>query len=547
MNFEFSGHNLTGREKFLQRLFEILPGLVSWSIILGMLGLSFLKPIIAAVIIIAFDLYWFLKLIYLTIFLVISYGRLSIEKETNWMERVGKVDNIDSFIAELSVRAVSSSFKEKLSLLFARKTLEKIKKHGAVLPPSENVHHLVIIPIATETRDIVEPGIQSIKDSTFPSERILVVLTVEERSREEVKRDVYAIRDAYKKDFLDLIVNVHKDGIPGEARVKGANATSAAKVAAAYLSSNGISFENVVVSCFDSDTVVHREYFACLTYSFITCPERTRASFQPIPVYYNNIWDVPGFARVLETGSSFFQLIEATNPEKMVTFSSHSMSFKALVETGYWPVDMISDDSAIFWKSYIKFNGAYKVVPMYTTVSMDIVAAKTWWKTIINEYKQKRRWAWGVENFPIVMRGFLKNNKISFYNKARLAFKLFEGHIAWATWAFLLTIIGWLPAIFAGRAFQHTVLYYNAPRIAGTIFNLAGFSLLISIILSICLLPKQKVKHPFLQRIGFAFQWILVPVIYLFLSAIPALDAQTRLMLGKRMEFWVAEKGHKRV
>lgn len=547
MNFEFSGHNLTGREKFLQRLFEILPGLVSWSIILGMLGLSFLKPIIAAVIIIAFDLYWFLKLIYLTIFLVISYGRLSIEKETNWMERVGKVDNIDSFIAELSVRAVSSSFKEKLSLLFARKTLEKIKKHGAVLPPSENVHHLVIIPIATETRDIVEPGIQSIKDSTFPSARILVVLAVEERSREEVKRDVYAIRDAYKKDFLDLIVNVHKDGIPGEARVKGANATSAAKVAAAYLSSNGISFENVVVSCFDSDTVVHREYFACLTYSFITCPERTRASFQPIPVYYNNIWDVPGFARVLETGSSFFQLIEATNPEKMVTFSSHSMSFKALVETGYWPVDMISDDSAIFWKSYIKFNGAYKVVPMYTTVSMDIVAAKTWWKTIVNEYKQKRRWAWGVENFPIVMRGFLKNNKISFYNKARLAFKLFEGHIAWATWAFLLTIIGWLPAIFAGRAFQHTVLYYNAPRIAGTIFNLAGFSLLISIILSICLLPKQKVKHPFLQRIGFAFQWILVPVIYLFLSAIPALDAQTRLMLGKRMEFWVAEKGHKRV
>ncbi|MBL7158318.1 MAG: hypothetical protein ISS91_02295 [Candidatus Omnitrophica bacterium] len=547
MNFEFSRYNLKERDAFLQRLFEILPGLVSWSVILGMLALSFLKPIIAAVIIIAFDLYWFLKLIYLTIFLVISYGRLSIEKNTNWMERVGKVDNVDSFIAELSSRAASSSFKEKLSLLFARKTLEKIKRQGAVLPPSESVHHLVIIPIATETQDIVEPGIQSIKDSTFPSMRILIVLAVEERASEEVKKGVYAIRDAYKKDFLDLIVNVHKDGLPGEARVKGANATSAAKVAAAYLSSNGISFENVVVSCFDSDTVVHREYFACLTYSFITCAERTRASFQPIPVYYNNIWDVPGFARVLETGSSFFQLIEATNPEKMVTFSSHSMSFKALVEAGYWPVDMISDDSAIFWKSYMRFDGAYKVVPMYTTVSMDIVAAKTWWETIVNEYKQKRRWAWGVENFPILMRGFLKNKKISFYNKARLAFKLFEGHIAWATWAFLLTIIGWLPAIFAGRAFQHTVLYYNAPRIAGTIFNLAGFSLLISIVLSICLLPKQKVKHPFLQRIGFAFQWLLVPVIYLFLSAIPALDAQTRLMLGKRMEFWVAEKGHKRV
>ena len=27
------------------------------------------------------------------------------------------------------------------------------------------------------------------------------------------------------------------------------------------------------------------------------------------------------------------------------------MSFTALVEIGYWPVDMISDDSAVFWKA----------------------------------------------------------------------------------------------------------------------------------------------------------------------------------------------------
>jgi len=67
------------------------------------------------------------------------------------------------------------------------------------------------------------------------------------------------------------------------------------------------------------------------------CPDRLCASFQPVPVYHNNIWHVPGFARVVETGSSFYQLIECTNPEKLVTFSSHSMSFKALVEVNYWP------------------------------------------------------------------------------------------------------------------------------------------------------------------------------------------------------------------
>ncbi|OGW75016.1 MAG: hypothetical protein A2Z72_04445 [Omnitrophica bacterium RBG_13_46_9] len=339
-----------------------------------------------------------------------------------------------------------------------------------------------------------------------------------------------------------MLFVLHKDGVPGESRVKGANVTYAAKKAAGYLTEKGISFENVIASCFDSDTVINPEYFACLTYNFMICPDRYRSSFQPIPVYHNNIWDVPGFARVLEAGSSFFQLIEATNPEKLVTFSSHSMSFKALVDAGYWPVDMISDDSAIFWKAYIRFDGKYRVIPMYTTVSMDIVAGNSWWKTVINEYKQKRRWAWGVENFPIVMRGFMTNRGISFYNKFRLSLKLIEGHIAWATWAFLLTIIGWLPMVFANLGFNRTVLYYSAQRITGTIFNLSSFSLLVCIILSLRLLPKRPVKHPILKRLGLTAQWVTIPIIAFFLSAIPALDAQTRLMLGKRMEFWVADK-----
>ena len=71
-------------------------------------------------------------------------------------------------------------------------------------------------------------------------------------------------------------------------------------------------------------------------------------------------------------GSSFSQLTQSTDPSALVTFSSHSMSFKALVEIDYWPVDMISDDSAIYWKAYIHYAGAYTVVPMLVTVSMDL-------------------------------------------------------------------------------------------------------------------------------------------------------------------------------
>ncbi|MFH1395746.1 MAG: glycosyltransferase family 2 protein [Candidatus Omnitrophota bacterium] len=542
MKFEFSGNNLSGKNRKLQRLFEIMPGATSWIIIVGMLILSFQKPICAAVIIIAFDFYWLLRLLYLTLFLIFSYVRLSAEKETNWMERVQKLDNLEKYLEEIKMRTKQVNRNQRLSHRALLNEVEMFYKSGREKAPLKDIYNLVIIPVAKETREIVEPGIKSISKSTFPLKQIVIVLAVEERADAFVKKDIKDLAQKYQDKFFDIMIFIHPDGIAGEAKAKGANASFAAKKAAKYFTKKKISFKNVIVSCFDSDTVVNPDYFSSLTYYFQVCPRRERASFQPVPVYNNNIWEAPGITRVLETGSSFFQLIEATNPEKLVTFSSHSMSFKALVDTGYWPVDMISDDSAIFWKAFIHFDGEYKVIPMYTTLSMDAVVAETWWKTVKNVYKQKRRWAWGVENFPIVMRAFLQNKHISVFFKIKQAFKLFEGHVAWATWAFLLTFIGWLPAIFAGREFSHSVLYYSAPRIMGIIFNLASFSLITSIVLSLLLLPRPTEKNPIGKRIIYAFQWLLVPFTMVFLSALPALDAQTRLLLGKYMTFWVTDK-----
>lgn len=546
MEYEFTGNRLTGKDRALQRFFEIMPGATSWGIIIGMSFMAFFFPLVSAVLIIAFYLYWLLRLLYLTFFLVLSYVRLSSEKRTDWMSRIRGIDELPEYWEQLQSAPKGKVFEEEMSLFFHKKEVENLKASNKSTIRSENIYHLVIIPVVKEDRSIVEPGIRGIAKGVFPPEKIIIVFALEERASIEIKKDCYSIQEEYRNSFYDFLVVVHPDGIGGEAKAKGANTTFAAKEAAKYLKEKQIPFDNVISSCFDSDTVIAPEYFAALTYYFLVFPEREKASFQPVPVYNNNIWDAPGITRVLDVGSSFFQLVEATNPEKLVTFSSHSMSFKALDEVGYWPVDMISDDSAIYWKAFIHYDGNYHVVPMYTTLSMDANVADTTWKTIVNVYKQKRRWAWGVENFPIVMRAFIKDKKIRVLTKLKTGFKLFEGHISWTTWAFLLTIIGWLPAIFAGKEFTHSVFYYSIPRITGTIFHLATISLVTSIILSLLLLPKKKeTKNPIGRRIIFAFQWLLVPLTMIFLSALPALDAQTRLLLGKYMTFWVTEKGRK--
>jgi len=514
MTISFSRQRLTGSDHALERFFEMIPGATSWAVLLSMLLLSWWTPLVAALLIIAFDAYWLLRLLYMTLFLALSYLRLSRERETDWMSKLHALD----------------------------------RRHQEMPPgpASHEIYHLVIIPIAKEAKEIYEPGIHRLTQQRFPSAQLVVILAVEARAPAPVHTAAQEVQQRYRDSFLDFFVVTHPDGLPGEARVKGANATYAAKEAQRYFRDRHIPFEHVIVSCFDADTVVSPQYFACLTYHFMTCPHRTRASFQPIPVYHNNIWKVPGFARVLDVGSSFFQLVEATNPETLVTFSSHSMSFAALVETGYWPVDMISDDSAIFWKAFLHYEGDYRVVPMYVTVSMDVVAADSWRQTVVNVYKQKRRWAWGVENFPIVMRGFLRSKRIPLVRKFRLGWKLFGGHVAWATWSFLLGVIGWVPALFAGREFSSSVVYYSAPRVTFTIFQLASVGLVMTIVLSLCLLPPSPVPRSWLKKVGHMFEWLLVPVIAVFLSAIPALDAQTRLMCGRYLEFWVAEKKRER-
>lgn len=402
--------------------------------------------------------------------------------------------------------------------------------------------HVVLLPTANETADVIEPAIQSILDSNFPKSQIIILLATEEREPEKQRiAKVNYLKNKFEGKFKDFLVTTHivKDD---ELKCKASNATFAAKELMKYLDERGIDYKKVIFSNFDCDSVCHPEYFAALTYAYITEPKRLQRAYQPLPMYHNNIWDTNAFVRVIVTSSSFWHMFQSTRKE-MVTFSSHSEPFETLVKVNFWPVNMISEDSIIYWKCFSYFHGDYEVKPIYLPISLDAVLANSYWKTIKNQYKQKRRWAYGIENFPVIMRALWPDRKISILKKIKHGFEMIEGHHSWATSSFILAFLGWLPLFFGGAKFNESVLAHNLPIVTRYLMTLAMIGLVSSMFLSFFLLPPKPKKYTKKRYIYMFLQWFLVPIISPTLGSIPAIDSQTRILIKKYFgEFWVTEK-----
>ncbi|MBI2050057.1 MAG: glycosyltransferase family 2 protein [Candidatus Staskawiczbacteria bacterium] len=495
------------KERILYRFFEMIPGLISLGTLAGVLVLSWLFPAQVAVFIISFCFYYLFRVVYFSIHQVVSYLKVKKHIATNWMRELNNI------------------------------------------PAWERVYHLVILPAYQEEFKIIKESLDSLINSDYPKEKLIVVLAIEERAGGKAKETASLAEKEYAGRFFRFLVTLHPGNIKNEIAGKGSNVAWAGKVAKEkIIDALKIPYENILVSSFDVDTKIYPQYFSCLTWYYLTEKKPERASYQPIPVYNNNIWSASAFTRVVSTSNTFWQMIQQERSEKLTTYSSHAIPAKVFFQVGY-PGNVVSDDSRIFWRAYFYYDGDYRVVPIYYLVSMDAVMADSFWKTVINQYKQQRRWAWGCNEIPYVFYGFLKNKKIPLWRKISHLYTIIDGFWAWATAALLLFTLGWLPIFLGGRNFNFTVLSFNLPILTSRIMTIALLGMLVSAVLSTMLLPPlpksmSKVAK-LLKRSSIFLQWLFLPVTLIVFGAFPALDAQIRLMLGKYMGFWVTEKVRK--
>ena len=480
----------------------MVPGILILVTFFLMFFLSSTVPTFVAVFIIFYQTYWLLRTVYLFILLHLTNRKMRVNEKINWLQKL-KID----------------------------------------FPHYEDIYHVVILPMYDEPHIIVSESFGRLAGSNYPKDKMIVVLATEERAGEAAEQTARKIEADYGDVFYKFLITTHEANLPGEIPGKGSNETWAAKrLKEQIIDPLKIPYENILVSVFDVDSQVKSEYFGVLTHAFFSSPNKMRSSYQPIPVFTNNVFEAPFIARLAAFSSTFWHMMQQNRPESLTTFSSQSIPWIALNDIGFWSTNIVSEDSRIFWQCYMHYGGDWRTVPLFYPISMDANVARTFFKTAVNIYKQQRRWAWGSENIPYILTNFIRNRKIP--GKLYWSFYKLEAFHSWATSSIILFALGWLPILLGGEDFHLTVLSYNLPRITGSIMIFANIGIASSAILSVILLPPKPDWFRPRHYIYFVLQWIFMPISFIFFGSLPSIEAQLRLMLGGRFRlgFWVTPK-----
>lgn len=487
-------------EKLVHRLLEILPGFFSWNIILFPYWGILIIPNVVAYFILTFNVYWFFQSLQLAIAATISHLRVQASMNYDW------VLDLESF------------------------------------PDWKKVHHIIIVPTFKEPLYILERTIGSLSKQNLPLKQISVCLAMEEKEDEKERLlKANMIKKIYGKKFANIFVTTHKL-IKGEVAGKASNERYAAiQVKNKLVDEKKMNINYITITSCDADHKFHPKHFSCLTFKFLDNLNRYKSFWQPAVMFYNNIWEIPALTRVPNTLGSIWNLSQLARKDRLINAQNYSLSLKLLDNVGYWDADKIPEDWGIFFKAFYKTKGGIEVEPIYLPLFADAPRSTSFWKTIKNQYDQFKRWAWGVSDDPWIIKKYFLTKGIPFWEKtSRLIWSLWS-HFSWPINWFLITIGITLPALL-NPAFARTALGYYVPKVSSFLLTTALIFLLITIAIDSSYKPKKSKTLPKWRMILSPLEFILMPIVGFIFSALPGLDAHTRLMLGKYIEYKVTEK-----
>ena len=181
------------------------------------------------------------------------------------------------------------------------------------------------------------------------------------------------------------------------------------------------------------------------------------------------------------------------------------------------------------------------MLPIFLPIYAHAAEAHGRWNTFKNQYEQLKRWAWGVSDDAYIIRQFITSKDIPFFSKAVRVSKTIEDHFLWPVNWFATTISAFLPPLL-NESFNRTVLGKTLPQVTSTLLTLSLVAMVVIFVIDALNRPPRPNKRNPLSYIFQPLEFLLLPVVGFFFSALPGIDAHTRLMFGKYLEYKVTEK-----
>lgn len=501
----------------IDRFLEILPGALTWLVLTSPIWLSFKLPFAAAALILFLDTYWVYRALRMALFSFVGYLKMQKATSIDWSDKLKELGY---------AKNQSNQQPQSLSVNFWQ------------------LYHLIAIPTYKEPIEILQQNLKAIAKQNYPKDKIMVLVALEGREGEEAIKKAKILKEKFGNSFFKLFTIIHPADHPGHHPGPGSNRTYAVQQILPQLDSFQIRLDQVILTTLDADFVIHENFLAGLTYKYLITPSREKRTFTGVFWYYNNYWQAPLFTRIVASGVSFWQLSEMTGSDKYMNFSSHSINLQSLVDMNFWVVDKVNDDGEFYWRAYYHFAGDYKVLPHFMPIWADTVQSENLWLSLKEQYLQLRRWAYGVEHIPMIVKNYFRRTDIPFLSRTDRVWFLLQSYLTWSTLAVLITF-GGLILQWVNPRFAQTTLSFYLPHFSSLLLTSALLGLFTLIIVHERLVPPRPRNWNLLVRTFSYLQWIFIPLILLVYGSLPAIDAQTRLMLGRYMEFRVTTKVRK--
>jgi hypothetical protein len=485
--------------KFFRRFLEILLPLISLSLLSSPIWASFIAPVAVAYFIIFFDIYFFYKAALLGINSIRGYLKIRSVTKIDWFSALNK---------------------ESL--------------------PWQKIHHVILIPTYREPVEILTRTLTFLSEQEFPAKQLSICLATEDREA-AVGEKAQSLKKIFGEKFENFWITTHSLQT-NEVAGKSSNLAFAAKAVKKEIESLKFDKDFVTVTSCDADVSMHPKYFALLAYQFLKNDNPYTKFWQAAILFYNNIWRVPIFVRVVHTIYSINGIAQLFQPNSNFNYSTYSLSWNLLEKSGFWDVDVVPEDWHLFFKAFFATEGQVELESIFLPLYADAVEGQTYWQSLTAQYFQNRRWAWGITDISFAISEFFRNKKkVPVSNFIVRFVRAAEQHIFWPVNWWILTFGAALPP-FLNSDFRHTSLGFYLPQISSIILTFCAFFFIFVIAVDFLMKPPRPAsfKKTFLPFT--VLQYILLPITGFFFSSLPGMDAHTRLLFGKRLEYKVTEK-----